>query len=124
MIRPSPRHAPPPPSSHLRSGPAADAFKLGQDAIELLDRHAHKVPLDLLRKTAEAAFISGDGQAGETLLDQAMQHVEAGDEEGTGPLDQARVIGEQARRLIIRGDLEQAEQLLPPRPAAVHRRRL
>ena len=31
----------------LRSGPAADAFRLGQDAIELLDRHGRTVPLDL-----------------------------------------------------------------------------
>ena len=70
------------------------------------------MPLDLLRRSADAAFTSGDGQAGETLLNRAVQHVEAGDEEGTGPLDRARVIGEQARRLITRGDPGQAEQLL------------
>ena len=33
-------------------GPAAEAFRLGQDAIELLDRHGQPVPLDLLRRTA------------------------------------------------------------------------
>ncbi len=98
--------------AYLRSGPAAEAFTLGQDAIDLLDRHDRPVPLDLLRRTADAAFTSGDGQAGETLLTRAAQQVEAGDEEGTGPLDQARVITEQARRLITSGDPAQAEQLL------------
>jgi hypothetical protein len=34
----------------LRSGPAADAFRLGQDAIELLDRHSRAVPLVLLER--------------------------------------------------------------------------
>ena len=96
----------------LRSGPAAEAFRLGQDAIELLDRHGRTVPLDLLRQSADAALTSGDGQTGEALLNRAVQQAEAGDEEGTGPLDQARVITEQARHLITRGEPEQAEQLL------------
>jgi len=34
----------------LRTGPAAGAFRLGQDAIDLLDRHGHPVPLTLLRR--------------------------------------------------------------------------
>ena len=54
------------------------------------------MPLDLLRQTADAALTSGDGEAGEALLDRAVQQAEAGDEQGAGPLDQARVIAEQA----------------------------
>jgi len=96
----------------LRSGPAADAFRLGQDAIGLLDRHGRAVPLDLLRWSADAALTSGDGEMGGALLDRAVQQVEAGGEEGAGPLDQARVIAERARRLITRGEPEQGEQLL------------
>ena len=95
----------------LRSGPAADAAQLGQDAIELLDRHGRAVPLDLLRHAADAALTSGDGEAGEAMLDRAVQQAEAGDEQGTDPLDQARVIAERGRRLITRGEMEQAEQL-------------
>jgi tetratricopeptide (TPR) repeat protein len=96
----------------LRSGPAADAARLGQDAIELLDRDGRAVPLELLRQSADAALTSGDGEVGEALLDRAVHQAEAGDEQGTDPLDQARVIGERARRLITRGEMEQAEQLL------------
>ena len=96
----------------LRSGPAADAVRLGQDAIGLLDRHGHTVPLDLLRQTADAALTSGDGEAGEALLDRAAQQAEAGGEQGTSPLDRARVIAERARRLVTRGEPDQADQLL------------
>ena len=96
----------------LRNGPAADASRLGRDAIELLDRHGRTVPLILLRRSADAAFTSGDGAAGEALLDRAVQQAEAGDEQGTDPLDQARVISERADRLITRGELDQAGQLL------------
>ncbi|MGA2826055.1 MAG: CHAT domain-containing protein [Streptosporangiaceae bacterium] len=94
----------------LRNGPAAEAFRLGQDAIELLDGHGRTVPLALLRRSADAALTSGDGKTGEALLNRAVQQAEAGDEE-TGPLDQARVIVERARHLITRGELAQAEQL-------------
>jgi hypothetical protein len=48
----------------LRAGRAVDALRLGQDAIALLDRHGHLVPVDLLRQTADAALTSGDGDAG------------------------------------------------------------
>jgi tetratricopeptide (TPR) repeat protein len=96
----------------LRSGPAADASRLGQDAIGLLDRHGRAVPLDLLRRSADAALTSGDGEVGEALLNRAVQQVEAGDEQATSPLDQARVIAERAGHLITRGELEQAGQLL------------
>ncbi len=95
----------------LRSGPAAEAFRLGQEAISLLDRHHQPVPLQLLRRTADAALTSGDGHAGEALLDRAAEQAESGEEHGTGPLDRARVITEQGRRLITRGEPDQAGQL-------------
>ena len=95
----------------LRAGPAADAYRLGQDAIGLLDRHGQAVPLNLLRQTADAALTSGDGQTGENLLDRAVQQAEAG-EQGADSLDQARVIAERGRHLITRGELDQAERLL------------
>jgi tetratricopeptide (TPR) repeat protein len=93
----------------LRSGPAADALRLGDAAIELLDRHHQAVPLGLLRVAADAALTSGDGKAGQTLLDRAMRQAET---TGTEGLDQARVLFEQASRLITVGEPEQAEQLL------------
>jgi tetratricopeptide (TPR) repeat protein len=96
----------------LRSGPAADARRLGQDAIALLDRHGQGVPILLLRKTADAALTSGDGEAGEAMLDRAVRQAESGDIQGVDSLDQARVIFEQAKRLVTRGDVEQAERLL------------
>jgi tetratricopeptide (TPR) repeat protein len=96
----------------LRSGPAADAFRLGQDAIELLDRHRHAVPLGLLRAAADAALTSGDGDKGEALLDRAIRQVAASGQNGADPLDHARVSGERARHLITLGEVEQAEQLL------------
>ena len=95
----------------LRSGPAADASRLGQDAVELLDRHGRTVPLELLRRSADAALTSGDGETGEALLNRAVQQAEAGNQEA-GPLDQARVIADRARHLITRGEPEQAEQAL------------
>ena len=78
----------------------------------MLDRHGRPVPLSLLRQTADAALISGDGEAGEAMLNRAVQQAEAEDEPGGDPLNQARVIAEQADRLITRGEPDQAEQLL------------
>ena len=95
----------------LRRGPAAEASRLGQDAIRLLDQHGQAVPLTLLRESADAALTSGDGARGEALLNRAVRQVEAG-AEGTGPLDHARVLAEQARHLITRGEPGQADQLL------------
>ena len=95
----------------LSSGPATTAFRLGHSAITMLDEHHHAVPLFLLRQTANAALTTGDGEAGEALLKRAVRQAEAGEAQGIDPLDTARVIAEQASWLIIRGDLEQAEQL-------------
>jgi tetratricopeptide (TPR) repeat protein len=98
--------------SELRDGPAADASRLGQDAIGLLDRHSRAVPLSLLRRTADAALTSGDGATGDALQDRAAQQAEAGNDDGADPLDRARVVAEQGRRLITRGEPERAGQLL------------
>ncbi len=95
----------------LRSGPAAIAFRLGQDAIAMLDRHGQMMPLLLLRQTADAAFTSGDGEAGEAFLARAARQADDGDVPGSDPLDQARVLLEQGRRLVTRGDLVRAEQV-------------
>ena len=93
----------------LLDGPAAGAFRLGQDAIGLLDRHGRPVPLGLLRQTANAAVTSGDGETGEALLRRAVEQAEAEGAEGADPLGQARVIAERARHLITRGQPAQAE---------------
>ena len=65
-----------------------------------------------LRQTADAALTSGDGQAGEALLDRAMRQAETAGGAGAGPLDRAGVIADRARHLITRGELDQAERLL------------
>ncbi|MEV4026902.1 CHAT domain-containing protein, partial [Actinosynnema sp. NPDC050801] len=95
---------------HLRTGPAADAAALGYDAIGLLDRHQRPMPIPLLRATADAALTSGEGPAGHALLDRAAH--QATTEDHDDPLERARVLTEQARRLITTGEPHQAEQLL------------
>jgi hypothetical protein len=69
------------------------------------------VPRNLLRRSADAAFTSGDGQAGETLLNRAALRMHAGEEKETSALNRAVSIGGQGRRLITRGDPGQAGQL-------------
>lgn len=96
----------------LRDGPAANASRLGQAAIELLDRYNQALPLELLRRTADAAITSGDGESGTALLARAAKQAEANDTGGTGSLDQARVIAARADHLITQGELDQAERLL------------
>lgn len=96
--------------AHLRTGPAATAARLGGDAIALLDRHNHPVPLPLLRVVADAALISGDGTTGHALLERAAQQSSADDHDD--PVERARVLAEQAQRLTTTGDLSRAEDLL------------
>ena len=73
----------------LRAGPAVAAAGLGREVIGLLDSRGHPVPLFLLRQAADAALTSGDGPAGEVLLDRAAEQAEAGGSReparGTGP---------------------------------------
>jgi tetratricopeptide (TPR) repeat protein len=96
----------------LTAGPAATAFQLGQTAIALLDQHHHPVPITLLRRTADAARVSGDGQSTLHLFGRASQLPHTDDHPQTDPLEHARVAAEYAEYLIQRGDLKHAERLL------------
>ncbi|TCC00512.1 tetratricopeptide repeat protein [Micromonospora zingiberis] len=95
----------------LRTGRAINAFHLGREAIALLDRHHTPVPTILLRRVADAAVTSGDGDAAGGLFDRALRQVQDEGEQDTDPLEQARVIAERAEFLRERGEPEQAEQL-------------
>uniref|UniRef100_UPI0035630133 CHAT domain-containing protein n=1 Tax=Amycolatopsis kentuckyensis TaxID=218823 RepID=UPI0035630133 len=96
--------------AQLRSGPAATAAALGGEVVALLDRHDHPVSLVLLRVVADAALTDGDGPTGHALLDRAAQAATTDDHDD--PLERARVMAEQAQRLITTGDLRKAEELL------------
>ncbi|MBW6439300.1 CHAT domain-containing protein [Actinoplanes hulinensis] len=96
----------------LRSGSAVDAFRLGEEAITLLDGHQVPVPLLLLRWVAEVAKTSGDGQTAGTLYNRAIRQTQAEGVEQSDPLDRARVLAEHAIYLVDRGELQQAEQIL------------
>ncbi|MBO3741914.1 tetratricopeptide repeat protein [Actinoplanes flavus] len=95
----------------LLAGPAAKALALGQQAIGVLERHSLPVPLLLLRRAAEAAQTSGDGDTAAAFFDRATTEASRA---GTAadPLDQARIKAEHAYFLTTRGELERAEQLL------------
>ncbi|WP_203832818.1 CHAT domain-containing protein, partial [Actinoplanes lobatus] len=95
----------------LLAGPAKQALALGQQAIAVLDRCVTPAPVKLLRKVAEAARVSGDGDTAVALFERAVQRATAGGG-AAEPLEHARVIAFYAEFLITRGALEQAEQLL------------
>jgi tetratricopeptide (TPR) repeat protein len=95
----------------MLDGPAIDAFRLGQAAIALLDQHQRTVPLALFSSSVRAAVTSGDGPAGEALLDRAERQIRTAGPDEAGPLDTARILMEQAQRLGIRGEPERARQL-------------
>ncbi|MFJ5561723.1 CHAT domain-containing protein, partial [Streptomyces sp. NPDC093250] len=97
--------------SALRQGPAATAAKLGHQAITLLDRHNHEVSITLLRAVADAAVTSGDGDHADTLLHRAVQQTRTSDRQ-TNPTGHAAVLYDHANRLITRGEVDQAEDLL------------
>ncbi|MFC8348637.1 CHAT domain-containing protein [Streptomyces sp. NPDC057280] len=97
--------------SALRQGPAATAAELGHHAIALLDRHHHEVPLTLLRTVADAAVTSGDGDHADILLRRAVQQTQNSDWQ-TDPAGHAAVLYDHANRLITRGEVDQAEDLL------------
>ncbi|MEV4639077.1 tetratricopeptide repeat protein, partial [Actinoplanes sp. NPDC049548] len=96
----------------LRIGPAVHAFRFGQNTIALLDRHQHPVPVFLLRRVADAAKTSGDGNTAHELYTRAVDQTHAGGTTPTDTLEQARAIAEHATHLIGRGEPAQAEQLL------------
>jgi tetratricopeptide (TPR) repeat protein len=93
----------------LGVGPAAVAFELGQDAIGLLDRHCRAVPPYLLRTAAHAALTSGNGDMADALLDRVIRA--ANNQEDVDPLDHARAVGDRARRFLLLGEFEEADQL-------------
>ena len=96
----------------LRTGHATDAARLGQAAIDLLDRHTHPVPINLLRAAADAAFTAGDGGVGDELLGRAVRQATADDTAAGNRLDHARVLSERARRLLTTGQPDLAAELL------------
>ncbi len=61
-----------------------------------------------------ADLISGDGQAGEALLDHAARQGQVTGQQGSDLLYRARVLAKQARLLIMRGEPGQARQLIGP----------
>ncbi|WP_246575162.1 CHAT domain-containing protein [Streptomyces umbrinus] len=97
--------------SALRQGPASIAAELGLVAIALLDRHDHEVSVTLLRAVADAAVTSGDGDLADTLLHRAVQQTRTSDRQ-TNPAGHAAVLYDHANRLITRGEVDQAEDLL------------
>ncbi|MGM7643936.1 CHAT domain-containing protein [Nocardia sp. JW2] len=90
----------------LSDGPAEDAAALGNTAIALLDRHETRIPLLLLRRTAEAALTSGAADIGESLLDRALHTTD----ESAG-LEPARALATRADLHLRTGNLSDAEQL-------------
>ncbi|MGZ9930638.1 CHAT domain-containing protein [Streptomyces sp. NC-S4] len=95
----------------LRQGPASTAAELGHQAITLLDRQHHEVPITLLRAVAAAVVTGGDGDHADTLLHRAVQQTRTSDRQ-TDPVDHAAVLYDHADRLITRGEIDQAEDLL------------
>ncbi|MEU1886336.1 tetratricopeptide repeat protein [Micromonospora rifamycinica] len=96
----------------LHIGHAGDAFRFGEVAISLLDRHGAAVPLILLRAVADAAVTSGDGDTAEELFDRAVRQSQDENQPEADPLEQARIIAEQGRFLVTRGQPDRAKQLL------------
>ncbi|MBW6439963.1 CHAT domain-containing protein [Actinoplanes hulinensis] len=96
----------------LRTGRASDALDLGQEAVALLDRCAMPVPVSLLRHVADAALAGGHGDIGDALLERAAANGVGAEEASSdeGRLEDARVLVEQARRLLARGELDRAER--------------
>ncbi|MFD3600378.1 CHAT domain-containing protein [Streptomyces sp. NPDC058656] len=97
--------------SALRQGLASIAAELGHHAITLLDRNNHEVPVILLRAVADAAVTSGDGNHADTLLHRAVQQTRTSDRQ-TNPAGHAALLYDHANRLITRGEVDQAEDLL------------
>ncbi|MFE7077208.1 CHAT domain-containing protein, partial [Streptomyces sp. NPDC057620] len=95
----------------LRQVRASTAAELGHHAITLLDRHHHDVSIPLLRAVAAATVTSGDGNHADTLLHRAVQHTQTSNRP-TNPADHAALLYDHARRLITRGEIDQAEDLL------------
>ena len=96
----------------LSEGPAAGAADLGARAIALLDRHATRVPLALLRETAVVAATAGEGSRADELLERAVTAL--GAEQDAGEAVDSRqvalIAAHQGRRLATRGELDHAQR--------------
>lgn len=98
----------PPAVIALRRGPAEGAAALGGAAIGLLDAQHRVAPWRLLSETAGAAATSGD-----TLLERGVAALEEQRRSGVAidPVAAGFLVYEQAKRLMARGELDQAEGL-------------
>lgn len=94
-------------------GRAADAAKLGQAAVGLLDAQGHAAPWRLLSETAQAAATGGDGATADRLLERGVAALE--DQRKTGaaldPVAAGFLVYEQGQRLVTRGELDEAGRL-------------
>ena len=94
----------------LNSRPAIERSELGKAAIELLDAQHRALPLRLLSETAKAVAFTGDGQTADLLLARGAALV--AEQQAVGfiadPMAAAFLLHEQAKRLMTRGDLDQA----------------
>ncbi|MGW1966620.1 CHAT domain-containing protein, partial [Streptomyces sp. NPDC001935] len=97
--------------SAQRQGHASTAAELGHQAVALLDRHSHEVPVTLLRAVADAVVTSGDGDSADTLLQRAVQQSRTSDRQAE-PAAHAALLYDHANRLITRGEVDQAEDQL------------
>src|SRR5215831_12163451 len=97
----------------MRQGPASAAATFGRAVIGLLDGQHRVVPWRLLSETAGAASASGEGAVADGLLERGIAALEEQRRSGgtVDPLAAGFLVYEQARRLMRRGELDQAQGL-------------
>src|SRR5215831_11468000 len=97
----------------MRQGPASAAATFGRAVIGLLDGQHRVVPWRLLSETAGAASASGEGAVADGLLERGIAALEEQRRSGgtVDPLAAGFRVYEQARRLMRRGELDQAQGL-------------
>src|SRR5215471_5765164 len=97
----------------MRQGPASAAATFGRAVIGLLDGQHRVVPWRLLSETAGAASTSGEGAVADRLLERGIAALEEQRRSGgtVDPLAAGFLVYEQARRLMRRGELDQAQGL-------------
>jgi tetratricopeptide (TPR) repeat protein len=93
--------------------PASERSAFGQSAIALLDAQERTPPLRLLSETAQAASIAGDGATADAVAARGAELVAQQRAAGSvvDPMVAAFVLYAQADRLVLRGNLDQAERL-------------
>jgi tetratricopeptide (TPR) repeat protein len=97
----------------LRQGPAASGAALGRATIDLLDSQRRTPPWPLLSETAAAVATGGDGVTADMLLERGVSALEEQRRSGAtvDPVAAGFLVYEQAQRLMIRGELDQAQWL-------------